>query len=156
MSASQAFFFEEAHSAKSRLAVAWTFVFSAWLVAATSALGALFLSDVAGIAPCVLCWYQRVFMFPLVVVLAVGLFPLDPKVIRYSLPLVVGGWLVAFFHVLLTQGVIPRSLSPCVRGIPCSQVEVAWFGFVTIPLLSLLSFTAIAGALFLARLKLKP
>ena len=155
MSASQVFFDDEQGTKARRESVAWPFVFVALLVASASVLGALFLSEVAGFAPCVLCWYQRVFMFPLTVVLAVGLFPLDPKVLRYSLPLVVGGWLVALFHVLLTQGVIPRSLSPCVRGIPCSQVEVAWFGFVTIPLLSLLSFTAIAVALFLARLKLK-
>ena len=135
---------------------AWGLVFAAWLVAASSVLGALFLSEVVGIAPCVLCWYQRVFMFPLAVVLAVGLFPLDTKVVRYSIPLVAAGWLVALFHVLLTEGVIPRSLSPCVQGIPCSQVEVEWFGFVTIPLLSLLSFTAIGLALLGARSKSKP
>lgn len=129
----------------------WTPVFAAWLVAAVSTLGALFLSEVVGIAPCVLCWYQRVFMFPLVVVLAVGMFPFDPRVTRYALPLAAGGWLIALYHVLLTQGVIPATMAPCTQGIPCSQVEAVWFGFVTIPLLSLVSFTFIGLALVLAR-----
>ncbi len=134
----------------------WALVFAAWLVATVSVLGALFLSEVVGIAPCVLCWYQRVFMFPLVFVLAAGLFPLDPRIVRYALPLAVAGWGVALYHVLLTQGVIPATLSPCTQGVPCSQIEVQWFGFVTIPLLSLASFTAIAAALLAARSRLQP
>jgi disulfide bond formation protein DsbB len=155
MAVSQVFFHDPHGSRGRHEGAAWNLVFVAWLVASTSVLGALFLSEVVGIAPCVLCWYQRVFMFPLVVVLAAGLFPLDAKVLRYSLPLVAAGWLVALFHVLLTHGIVPRSLSPCVQGIPCSQIEIEWFGFVTIPLLSLLSFTVIAAALLAARPKLK-
>ena len=132
---------------------AWALVFAAWLIAAVSTLGALFLSEIMGVAPCVLCWYQRVFMFPLVFVLATGLFPADPRVVRYAFPLVVMGWLVALFHLLLTRGVVPASASPCTPGIPCSQIDIEWFGFVTIPLLSLLSFSAIGFALLSAYLK---
>ncbi|HWP13100.1 MAG TPA: disulfide bond formation protein B [Ramlibacter sp.] len=132
---------------------AWTLLFAAWLIATTSTLGALFLSEVMGIAPCVLCWYQRIFMFPLVFVLAAGLFPLDTRVVRYALPLAVAGWLVAMFHLLLTRGYIPESATPCTQGIPCSRVEVEWFGFLTIPLLSVLSFSAICLALLLAHYK---
>jgi disulfide bond formation protein DsbB len=129
---------------------AWVLVFAAWLIATVSTLGALFLSEVMGVAPCVLCWYQRIFMFPLVFVLATGLFPLDAKVIRYALPLAAAGWLVAMFHLLLTKGYIPESATPCTQGIPCSQVDVEWFGFLTVPLLSVLSFSAIALALVAA------
>jgi disulfide bond formation protein DsbB len=125
----------------------WVFVFAAWLLAAVSTLGALFLSDVMSVAPCALCWYQRIFMFPLVLLLPVGLFPLDQKVVRYAAPLAAAGWLVALFHLLLTTGLIPESVTPCTQGIPCSRIEMEWFGFVTIPLLSLLSFTAIGLAL---------
>lgn len=135
---------------------AWLSVFGAWLVAATSSLGALFLSEVMEVAPCVLCWYQRAFMFPLVFVLAAGLFPQDRSVVRYALPLAVAGWLVALFHLLLTAGLVPQTLTPCTQGVPCSRIEVAWFGFVTIPLLSLLAFTAIGLALVLAHRKTRP
>lgn len=135
---------------------AWAFLFAAWLVATVSTLGALFLSEVMEVAPCTLCWYQRVFMFPLVFVLAVGLFPPDRRVLRYAAPLVAAGWLVALFHLLLTRGVIPESMTPCTQGIPCSRIEVEWFGFVTIPLLSLLSFSAIGVALAMAHFKTRP
>jgi len=71
--------------------IGWTLIFAAWLVATVSTLGALFLGEVMGYAPCILCWYQRIAMFPLVLVLAVGLFPFDPRVARYGLPLALAG-----------------------------------------------------------------
>lgn len=121
----------------------WTLIFGAWLVAASATLGALFMSDIMGFAPCVLCWYQRISMFPLVLILAAGLFPFDPKVLRYALPLAVVGLLVAGFHLLLTAGYIPETLTPCRQGIPCSTVQIEWFGFVTIPMLSAVAFLTI-------------
>lgn len=125
----------------------WSLIFAAWLVASLATLGALFMSEIMGFAPCVLCWYQRIFMFPLVLVLALGLFPFDPKVLRYALPLALVGLLVAVFHLLLTAGVIPESMTPCRQGIPCATVQIEWFGFVTIPLLSALAFLAINALL---------
>jgi len=129
----------------------WLWVFAAWLVAAVASLGALFMSEVMGHAPCVLCWWQRVAMMPLVLLLALGLFPFDARVLRYTQPLAFAGLLVAAFHVLLTIGVIPEALEPCRQGIPCKTIQVQWFGFVTIPLLSLLAFAFINGLLWAAR-----
>lgn len=131
----------------------WTLVFCAWLVAATASLGALFMSEIMGFAPCVLCWWQRIFMFPLVLVLALGLFPFDAKALRYALPLAVVGLLVAGFHVLLTVGIIPETLAPCRDGIPCKTLQVEWFGFVTIPLLSFFAFLVLNLLLVTAHLK---
>lgn len=125
----------------------WTPLFLAWLVAAVSTLGALFLGEVMGYEPCVLCWYQRIAMFPLVFVLAAGLFPFDRRVGRYALPLVLAGWLLAVFHLALIAGWVPETIKPCQQGVPCSDVKVVWFGFVSIPLLSVLSFSLIAGLL---------
>jgi len=130
---------------------AWHLVFGAWLVAATSTLGALFLSDVMQLPPCSLCWYQRIFMFPMAIVLALGLFPFDRRVIRYGLALAIPGWLVAGFHQLLVAGVIPESLEPCRQGIPCSEISIQWMGFITIPTLSLAAFTAVVVLLAAAR-----
>ncbi len=129
-------------------AMAWTPLFGAWLIASVSMLGALFFSDVMHVAPCVLCWWQRIFMFPLVLILPIGMFPFDRKVVRYALPLAALGGLVAAFHVLLVAGVIPEGLKPCTQGVPCSEQVIRWFGFVTIPFLSLVAFAAI-GALLL-------
>ncbi|MFZ2124827.1 MAG: disulfide bond formation protein B [Rhodoferax sp.] len=131
----------------------WTLVFSAWLVAAMATLGALFMSEIMGFAPCVLCWWQRIFMFPLVLVLALGLFPFDPKVLRYALPLATMGLLVAGFHVLLTMGIVPETLAPCRDGVPCKTLQIEWFGFVTIPLLSFFAFLVLNLLLVTAHLK---
>lgn len=133
--------------------IGWTLVFSAWLIATISTLGALFLGEVMGYPPCVLCWYQRIAMFPLVLVLAAGLFPFDPRVVRYALPLALAGLGLALFHLALTAGWIPESIRPCQQGVPCSDIQVVWFGFVTIPLLSVLSFSFIAGLLLTTYLK---
>ena len=132
---------------------AWMLVFGAWMVAAVSTLGALFFSEVMQIPPCVLCWYQRIFMFPLVLLLPIGLFPFDRNVLRYAAPLVVFGWLFAVFHLLLLVGVIPEALKPCTQGVPCSDKTIAWFGFVTIPLLSFVAFSIIIALLVLTHLR---
>ncbi len=131
----------------------WFWVFLAWLVAMVSTLGALFLGEVMGYTPCVLCWYQRIAMFPLTLILAAGLFPFDRRVVRYALPLAVVGCLLAAFHLALVAGWIPEAIKPCQQGVPCSNTPVVWFGFVTIPLLSLLSFLIISGLLLATRLK---
>ena len=132
---------------------AWTLVFAAWLVAAFSTLGALFFGEVMNLPACVLCWYQRIFMFPLALILPIGLFPFDPRVVRYALPLAAIGWLIAVFHQLLVLGVIPESIKPCTQGVPCSEKVIEWFGFLTIPLLSIVAFSAIVVLLLTARFK---
>jgi disulfide bond formation protein DsbB len=125
----------------------WLLLFASWLTATGSIAGSLFFSEVMEFAPCSLCWYQRMFMFPLVVVLLVGLFPLDARVTRYGLPLAAGGWLVALYHTLLYEGVIPESAAPCRLGVSCKEVYIEIFGFLSIPLLSLLAFSVIVGLL---------
>ncbi len=139
-------------SASQQLATdpAWTAIFFAWLLSCVATLGALFLSEVVKIPPCSLCWYQRIFMFPLAILLPLGLFPFDRRVLRYTLPLAIIGWLIAAFHLLLMYGVVPATLQPCTQGVPCTEVQIEWLGFVTIPLLSLLSFSVIIALLFRA------
>ena len=132
---------------------AWALIFGAWLVATVATLGALFFGEVMQLPPCVLCWYQRICMFPLVLILPVGLFPLDRKIVRYALPLAAIGWLFAVFHVLLIAGVIPENIKPCTQGVPCSEKVIEWFGFVTIPLLSVVAFSTIIALLILAHLR---
>jgi len=131
----------------------WTLVFACWLIATASTLGALFFSEVMSLPPCVLCWYQRIFMFPLVLLLPVGLFPFDPKIARYALPLSAVGWSLAFFHVLLTYGLIPEDIRPCTQGVPCALNQIEWFGFVSIPLLSLVAFSVINALLIVTLCK---
>ena len=132
---------------------AWLLVFVCWVLATVATLGALFFSEVMELPPCTLCWYQRIFMFPLVLVLPAGLFPLDARVVRYALPLVLAGWAISVFQVLLVAGVIPESIRPCTRGVPCSEVQIEWLGFVNIPLMSFLAFSTMAALLVAAHVR---
>lgn len=127
--------------------VDWMLLFAAWMVALLATAGSLFFSYVMEFAPCVLCWYQRIFLFPLVVVLARGLFPYDRGVVRYALPLAGLGWVVAGYHNLVYSGIVPESLQPCAKGVSCREEYLNLFGFLTIPALSLLAFSTLAGLL---------
>ena len=133
----------------------WGRVFVAWIIALAATSGALFLSEAMGLVPCELCWYQRIFMFPLVIILAVGLATSDVRVYAYALPMVVVGWFVALYHNLLYLGVVPPALQPCGQGPSCAEVDLNLFGFISIPLLSLLAFTAIAALLLVKKGALK-
>jgi disulfide bond formation protein DsbB len=129
----------------------WNLLFACWLVVGTATLGSLFFSEVMQRTPCVLCWYQRIAMFPLVFILTVGLFPFDVRCVRYALPIAIAGWAVALYHCLLYLGVIPESMQPCTQGLSCADVKIELYGFVTIPLLSLIGFTFIIALLLLVQ-----
>ena len=131
----------------------WALLFLCWFLASLSTLGSLFFSHVMGFPPCVLCWYQRICLFPLVLILGAGLFPFDKKVVKFALPLALAGLLTAIYHNLLYAGIIPESIRPCAQGVSCSEKYIELFGFVSIPLLSLLSFTGIAALLVVLKRK---
>jgi len=128
----------------------WTLLFAAWIVAASATLGSLFFSEIMRVPICTLCWYQRIAMYPLALILAIGLFPYDPKIVRYAGALAGMGWLTAVYHVLLVAGIIPERAQPCVQGIPCSQTHISLLGFLSIPVMSLFTFTLIGVLLFCA------
>ena len=129
----------------------WTILFLCWLLATGSTMGSVFFSQVMEFAPCVLCWYQRICLFPLVIILAAGLFPLDKSVVKYALPLAIAGWLTALYHTLLYGGIIPESIQPCSQGVSCTEEYIDLFGFLTIPMLSLLAFSTIIALLFILK-----
>lgn len=135
---------------------AWWPLYLAWVIALGATLGALFFGEVMQLPPCLFCWYQRIFMFPLALILPLGLAPFDPRIIRYTLPLALIGGAIAVFHQLLVAGWIPREFEPCAKGVPCSKTVIEWFGFLTIPLLSVAAFTAIIALLLLARSRNTP
>ncbi len=141
------------HFTHSTATSGWTLVFLAWLLASFSTLAALFLGEVMGYTPCVLCWYQRIAMFPLVLILAAGLFPYDPRVVRYALPLALAGWGIALFHWGVSSGIVPEAITPCSKGVPCSVDQIVWFGFLTLPILSVLAFSGIIALLLMTHFK---
>ncbi len=120
------------------------YFYLAWLVSITAMLGSLFFSEVWHLPPCVLCWYQRICMYPETVIFVVGLIRKDDKNLPYYiLPLAAIGWCIAVYHNLLYYNIIPESLAPCKAGVSCTTKFFEWFGFITIPWLSWLAFTII-------------
>jgi len=131
----------------------WTVLFLCWLLVTVSATISLFFSSVLEYEPCVLCWYQRICLFPLIFIFAAGLFPaFDKSVIKYALPLTIAGGLTAFYHTLLYAGIIPESIQPCSQGVSCTEKYLELFGFISIPMMSFFAFsTLVALLLFLKR-----
>ena len=117
-----------------------SWLFWAWIGALVAALGSLFFSEVMKLPPCTLCWYQRICLYPLIVLLPVGILRGDDRVHLYALPLVVIGLCIAVYHNLLYYGVIPQALSPCTAGVACNARQIDWLGFIGIPLLGLGAF----------------
>nr|WP_084863761.1 disulfide bond formation protein B [Salibaculum halophilum] len=118
---------------------------AAWVVALVATLSVLFIGEVLGQMPCLLCWYQRAFMFPLPIVLGLGLWWQDARVGRYGLALSLLGGAVALWHMGLYVGIIPEPIQPCTAtGPSCTDTNQLILG-VPIPLLSLVAFTLTAS-----------
>lgn len=138
--------------AANRPAAATSFLVAAWIVALVATLGALFVGEVMGQTPCHLCWYQRIAMFPLGLVLGVAAWRGDVGAWRYALPLAVAGLGVAGFHGLVYAGLVPEGIEPCSRtGPSCSDAAMTILGGLPLPYLSLAAFAAITLLIALAR-----
>lgn len=122
----------------------WRALYAAWAVALGSSLGAVFIGEVMGQAPCFLCWVQRSLMFPLAIVLAIACWRDDPGVWRYGLPLAGLGAAVAAFHGLQYLGLVPGPIVPCGAGPSCTGADMSIMGGLPIPLLSLGAFVSIS------------
>lgn len=117
---------------------------AAWVIALTASLAVLFIGEVLGQTPCVLCWFQRAFMFPLAVVLGLGLWWQDDRVGRYGITLSLGGGSIALWHMGLYLGFIPEPIQPCTANGPSCTDEGQLILGIPIPLLSLFAFALIA------------
>ncbi|MES0489205.1 MAG: disulfide oxidoreductase [Leptospirales bacterium] len=120
---------------------AYGIIFTCWLTATIATLGSLFFSEIMEFVPCTLCWYQRIFMYPLVILFLISLYRFEKSILLYSFPFIILGWFFALYHNLVQLEIIPESASPCVQGIPCSTKYINWLNFITIPALSFFAFS---------------
>lgn len=127
----------------------WRWLLAAWLVALAATLGALFIGEVMLMLPCQLCWYQRIFMFPLVLVLGMACWSDDRRGAVYALPLALVGAAIAGYHTLLVAGLIPQAWIPCSAGVSCADQKLEILNGIPIPWLALAAFVAIAVLLTL-------
>ena len=118
-------------------------------IAWVATLGSLYLSEVAGFVPCVLCWYQRIAMYPLTVVLLVAALRSDREVWRTVCPITAVGGLVSLWHITIERN--PELGGACDPAAPCALKWVEEFGFLTLPTMALIGFVTIAVLSLAAR-----
>ncbi|MGZ9585440.1 disulfide oxidoreductase [Paenibacillus marinisediminis] len=125
-------------------------LYLAWIVSLVATAGSLYMSEVLHWEPCSLCWYQRIFMYPLVILLGIGAYKNDNTIVQYALPLPIIGGLISTYHYM--KQMIPgfAAISPCRVGVPCEYdyLDGSW---MTIPLLALIAFVLITICLLMAR-----
>jgi len=113
----------------------------AFLVALVAASGSLFYSEYAKFTPCFLCWFQRIFMYPLVIIFGIAVFKKDNRAFIYTLPLAVIGWLISFYHNYIFYQAIGSTV--CRVGESCIVPYVREFSYITIPMMALTAFSLI-------------
>ena len=116
----------------------------AFLISLVATAGSLFFSEVMKLPPCVLCWYQRIGMYPLVLIFSLALLKGAKDSALYGLALSLVGLVISLYHNLLYYKIIPESITPCTEGISCTSMQIEWLGFVTIPLLAFMAFLLIS------------
>lgn len=128
----------------------WLYLLTAWLVATVATASALFIGEVMLMMPCQLCWYQRICMFPLAIMLGMACYSDDRRGAVYALPLALLGAAIALYHTLLVAEFIPKAWIPCSAGVSCTDQKLEILNGIPIPWLSLAAFVAIAALLMLS------
>ena len=134
-----------------RLTIAGQGVRLAWVMALIATLGSLYFSEVAHFIPCELCWYQRIAMYPLALILGIAAWRGDRAIRRYVIPVAAVGGVISVYHYLIQHFPDLAAGGTCDIGIPCSAAWVWKFGFVSIPFMAMASFAAIITLLALDR-----
>lgn len=123
----------------------------AFIVSVIATLGSLFLSEIAHFVPCKLCWFQRIFMYPQVLLLGIATFKNDFGVRKYIIPLSAIGLTIAIYHYILQMSPIPL---PCTDELAsCAARQFAQFGYITIPMMSLTAFLLIIFFMLISKKK---
>lgn len=116
----------------------------------------LYFSQVMNLQPCVLCWYQRILMYPLVIVLLVGLWKNDKHIHWHVLPFSVLGMVISLYQYLLQYSIIHSgTITQCTSTVPCEAKQYELLGFITIPLMAFAAFTLITLCMILHHHKTK-
>ncbi len=126
-------------------------LFFSFFIALFTTAGSLFFSEIAHFIPCKLCWYQRIFMYPQVLLLGIAAVKNDFSVRKYILSLSLIGLVIAVYHYILQMSPFPLPCSDELAN--CALKQVAFFGYITIPLMSATAFTLIILFMFILRKK---
>lgn len=125
-----------------------TLLFS-WTIAVIATLGSLTFSEALNFIPCTLCWYQRILMYPLAIILGIAFYRSDREIYRYTLPLSILGIVISGYHIALQKIPSLTQFEVCKSGVPCSKDYLNLFGFITIPMMAFTAFVIITICMIL-------
>ncbi len=131
----------------------WMALYFAWAIALFGFCLSVFFGEVLQHEPCPLCWYQRIALFPLVLLLGIAAYRNDLNIVSYALPLSLLGALTALFQISEKYFPILQKAGVCNLGDTCSQSVFTLFGFLDLPTVSFIGFLLISGLLFVCRQK---
>ncbi len=121
-----------------------------FIIGLSAIAGSLIYSDVYNLPPCLFCWWQRIFLYPQVVLFAVALYrhgrssSAGYDIFYYSTPMAIIGSLISAYHVFLQQGIIADTGTCLLNGVSCTTIDISIFGFLTIPMMALILGVALS------------
>jgi len=118
-------------------------LFFTWIVSIIATLGSLSFSVINHWTPCSLCWYQRIFMYPIVFILGIVFYKNKIKDVIYVLPLSLIGMCISIYHILIQKVPALKETATQCGPVPCTGDYLNWFGFITIPMLAFVAFLLI-------------
>jgi disulfide bond formation protein DsbB len=120
-----------------------------WLVALIATLGSLYFSEILHYLPCKLCWYQRILMYPLVLILGIASVRKDYQLTVYVIPMAIWGAGISIYHILMQETSWLQEAATSCGPVPCNVDYIHWLGFITIPMLAGAAFLLIAVMQFM-------
>jgi disulfide bond formation protein DsbB len=120
------------------------------IVAGIAMLGSLYMSEVAHLIPCTDCWYQRIAMYPIAIILGIAAYRDDSKIRPYVAPLAVIGGLISVYHYLI-QWFPNLEGTSCSTSVPCTSAWFRVFGFISIPYMALSAFLLVLVLMWVSR-----
>ncbi|MEK4230704.1 disulfide oxidoreductase [Solibacillus sp. FSL H8-0538] len=119
-----------------------------WVVALVATLGSLYFSEVRGYEPCELCWYQRILMYPLVIITTVAYIQKNARIAVLTAVFACIGGSISLYHYGIQKLDFLSESAPACGRVPCTGMYINWAGFITIPFLALTAFILIAAISF--------
>ncbi len=118
-------------------------LFMAWATSVLAMFGSLYFSEIRHYEPCELCWYQRILMYPMALILGVAIVKKDYRISLYSMVLSVVGACISLYHFSIQKVPFLADNAISCGRIPCTGQYINWFGFISIPFLALVAFVII-------------
>lgn len=131
-------------------------LYMAWIVSVVATLGSLYFSEIRHYIPCELCWFQRIMMYPLSIILGIATFYNERTMKKYVLPISIIGVTISLYHYAIQKVPGFLGIKPCTQGVPCNVDYINWLGFITIPFLALIAFSLITILMLFTKIEHTP